>query len=143
MAYGKKTGGRNFKPGQSGNPSGQKNMGMANARKISVLVFSEIVTKYMNLTLEQVNDHFKDPQTPALDLIVLKILYEGIKKGDQIRLGFLLERTIGKVKDVIDHTSSDKSMSPGTKVDISSLTKDELKVMMKVFSSEIKNKSDV
>lgn len=111
MAYGKKTGGRDFKPGQSGNPKGPAKTGIVQARKMTSLVFSEIVIKYMNLTLEQVNEKFKDPSTPALDLIVLKILYEGIKKGDQVRLGFLLERTIGKVKEVINYSFSPSQLS--------------------------------
>lgn len=125
MATGRKTGGRNFAPGQSGNPKGAPKKGIKQARQMTATMFSEIVLRYMDFTLEDINKAFIDPKTPALDLIVLKILHESIKKGDNIRMNFLLERTIGKVKDVIDHQSSDKSMSPAVTFYIPSNKRDD------------------
>ena len=45
-------------------------------------------------------------KTPALDLVVIKVLIEAIRKGDEKRLGFLLDRTIGKVKEEIEVTGT-------------------------------------
>lgn len=101
-----------FQKGVSGNPAGRPKSDLPQARKMSATLFSHIVMKYMDFTLEDIQRAFKDKQTQALDLIVLKILHEGIKRGDQSRLNFLLDRTVGKVSDKIDISSSDGSMSP-------------------------------
>ena len=122
---GVKSGGRDFVKGKSGNPKGMSKTGVTQARRMTAEKFSEIVLKYMDFTLAEVDTKFRDPTTPALDLIVLKILHESIKKGDNIRMNFLLERTIGKVKDIIDHQSSDKSMSPAVTFYIPSNRRDD------------------
>ena len=49
-------------------------------------------------------------KTPTIDLMIIKIITTAINKGDQTRLNFLLDRTIGKVKDNVDVTNSDGSM---------------------------------
>jgi hypothetical protein len=46
-----------------------------------------------------------DPKTSALEVFVLSIISKGIKEGDQARLEFLLQRTVGKVKEKIEVTA--------------------------------------
>ena len=107
MAKGKKTGGRDIKKGERLNPNGRPRMPeyMKAAKKLNKIKFEEILNKYINCTIDDLQMHLKDKNTPALDLIVIKVLLEGIKRGDEKRLGFVLDRLIGKVKDSIEITA--------------------------------------
>lgn len=75
--------------------------GLKEARQVNSNTFESIVYKYMDSSIVELSKILKDPKTPALDMLVIKVLTEGIKKGDQGRLDFLLNRTIGKVADKI------------------------------------------
>ena len=68
-----------------------------NAYKVEATIY-----KYMSSNLETLQLIAQDKTTPSLDLIVIKIITEAIKRGDYTRLNFLLERTIGKVKDKVE-----------------------------------------
>lgn len=111
MATGKKTGGRNFPAGNSGRPKGSKNKVVsrkvleANKKEIEVLI-----SKYLNLPLAKLRVAATKPTTKSMDLMIIKIIIEAIKKGDFTRLNFLLDRTIGKVKDTMDINNPDGNM---------------------------------
>lgn len=70
------------------------------AREQNAKEFEASLYKYMKLNMAELKAAYANPSTPARDLAVIKILEQSINKGDQQRLNFLLERTIGKVKDV-------------------------------------------
>ena len=72
------------------------------ARLVHSIKFEEIVYKYMNCTAEELQVKARDKATPAIDLVVIKILSNAITKGDLPSLNLLLERTIGKVTDKLD-----------------------------------------
>lgn len=72
------------------------------ARKHNAFEFEQSLYKYMGCTLKQLQSAFEDSKTSARDLAVIAILMNAIRKGDNIRLNFLLDRTIGKVKDVTE-----------------------------------------
>lgn len=82
------------------------------ARLVNSVKFEEIVYKYMNATAQELQAIAKDPATPAIDLVVIKILSNAITKGDLPSLNLLLERTIGKVKDKLelDHKVQAKTL---------------------------------
>lgn len=82
------------------------------ARLVNSVKFEEIVYKYMNANAQELQAIAKDPATPAIDLVVIKILSNAITKGDLPSLNLLLERTIGKVKDKmeLDHTVRSKTL---------------------------------
>lgn len=106
IARGQKTGGRDFKPGQSGNPKGPPKLSpdVKAARKINRLEFERVATEMLNKTADEIKATAKDPQTRGLELIVSTILMKGIQNGDQFRLNFFLERLIGKVSDKVQHS---------------------------------------
>ena len=54
----------------------------------------------------------KDPNTKALELLIGKIMAEAISKGDHMRMNFILDRMIGKVKDVVEQTIIEKPSTP-------------------------------
>lgn len=64
------------------------------------LDFESKVYKYQSTSLSTLKKIAKDKSTPAGDLIVIAIVINALEKGDNARLAFLLDRTIGKVKDV-------------------------------------------
>jgi len=108
MARGKKTGGNDIKKGESRNPHGRPKTPayLKVANKLTKIRFQEILHKYFDHSLEDLKMAYIGKNTPALDLVVIKVLIEAIRKGDEKRLGFLLDRTIGKVKEEIEVTGT-------------------------------------
>jgi hypothetical protein len=68
----------------------------------------------------------KDPDQPVIRVAVASILLHGIKKGDQARIEMILNRMVGKVKDIIDLSSSDGTMATQKQVDVSKLSEEDL-----------------
>lgn len=81
------------------------------ARQLNAVKFEEIIYKYMGATVDELKEISKDPKTPAIDHIVIKLLSMAISKGDIARLNLLLERTIGKVTEKVDINANVKTMS--------------------------------
>lgn len=69
------------------------------ARRLNANKVEEILYKYMDSTADELLQAMQNPLTPAIELVVIKVLKEAIKNGDHHRLDFLLNRTIGKVPD--------------------------------------------
>lgn len=103
MAKGKKTGGRNFKPGQSGNPKGPATIpaDIKAARELSKIEFERIANKYLFMTKNEITAAAMNAETPALELLVGSIVHKAVVEGDERRLNFLLDRLIGKVAERI------------------------------------------
>lgn len=104
MARGRKTGGKNFVKGQSGNPDGRPTLPpeVKAARQMNGPMFELLINKYMGLPVDQLQVIAKDQSTPAIDLVVIKLLVMSIQHGDINRLKLLLEYTIGKVPDKLN-----------------------------------------
>lgn len=105
MAYGKKTGGKDFIPGQPGGP-GRPHLPqeIREGRKLNQIRVSEVLNKFIDMPLEDVIRFVQDKTNPAMEVLVGSILVHGIKHGDQNRLNFLLDRLIGRVKEQHEHT---------------------------------------
>lgn len=98
--YGVKTGGRDFKPGECGNPNGRPRVpdDLKKARKANKVEVERILNEYAHLTLSELKERMNDPATTVMELLLAKIITEGIKKGDQMKLNFIWDRTAGPVK---------------------------------------------
>lgn len=98
MAIGTKTGGRNWAPGQSGNPGGRPNLpeDLKNVKKLTKHEVESLIAKYMRMELAEIDAVIKNPKTKALDGWVCSIIKFGIMKGDPLRLSFLFDRIIGR-----------------------------------------------
>jgi hypothetical protein len=109
VAKGKKTGGRNFPPGQSGNPKGPIPLpeDIKAARKLTPIEFERAVNKFLFWDRDALKEAVKDPKTAALDAWVITIILRATAKGDERPMSFLLERLIGKVKERIEHTAGE------------------------------------
>jgi hypothetical protein len=80
-------------------PPDLKKARMENAKEIEAIMY-----KYMNASPDELKRIFDDKATPTKDMIVISILIEAIKNADDKRFEFILNRTIGKVVEKIDHT---------------------------------------
>ncbi len=109
MATGTKTGGRNFAKGNPGRPKGStvipKEVKKMNRKKVEVLI-----SKYLKMARHELVKIAKNPKTPTIDLMIIKIITTAITKGDYTRFNFLLDRTIGKVEESVSVSNPDGSM---------------------------------
>ena len=88
---------KHFKPGQSGNPSGRRK---GNITKNEV---EDLVSRCFTMTKAELKEIIESPKSRIIDIHVASIIAQGIKKGDLYSLNGLLDRTIGKVKDVVEN----------------------------------------
>lgn len=101
MGKRKKTGGRNFLPGQCPNPNGRPKMPpeLKEAKKLTQTQIEIALTQFLAMDDKQLRAIIKDPKSTRLQAIIASIVDKAIKIGDQQRLDFLLNRIIGKVKE--------------------------------------------
>jgi hypothetical protein len=102
MAKGKKSGGKNFKKGKSGNEKGRPLL-PEDLRKIRTLYKNEhmacLLTKAINYTQEELLEILSDPKQKCIDMMIGKIVLKGVVEGDPKYLSFILDRVIGRVKE--------------------------------------------
>ena len=94
-----------FKKGQKPPPtSGRKPTSpeMKAARQINRAVIEEILNHYCYMSVIELANVIKDTSRETIDVLVARILFEAIKKGDQVRLAFVLDRLLGKPKESVD-----------------------------------------
>ena len=99
----RKTGGRDIKPGQVLNPHGRPRLPaeVKESRALNHVTVPLIIDRYMKMGVQELQDVMKDPKTPAMELILAKVIVEAIRKGDQQRLSFLFDRLLGKQQENI------------------------------------------
>lgn len=102
-----------YKPGQSGNLKGKPKLApeVKQIRNLTIEKFHDLVNKYFYLSLDELKA-FNNNNTPSLDLMVIHIITECIKKGDYSRLDFFLNRLIGPVKHKPDPVNEDRPNGP-------------------------------
>lgn len=92
-----------FKPGHKlGKGRPPKDFELAQIMKINKQLVDERLSRYMFMTRERLLEVEKNPQTPAMDIMIISLINKGIKVGDPMILNFLLDRTIGKVKESVE-----------------------------------------
>lgn len=89
--YGVKTGGRDFKPGESGNPNGRPRTPdyvkeILKSAKIEII---PTIYEVMLMKPEELQGFAKLPTTNMLGLAVAKLWSEATKKGDDKKLAFV------------------------------------------------------
>ena len=111
MAKGKKTGGRNFVKGQSGNLNGQPKIPkeVKEIRRLTTADYVLTVNKFLYADISEIKSYMNNPKATALELMVAKVVVKSIESGDQTRLQFLLDRLIGPVKQKVEHTGENGS----------------------------------
>jgi hypothetical protein len=94
MAKGKKTGGKNFPPGVSGNPGGRPPLpdDVRIARDAARGEYDRIVARLISVPADQLEALAKNKKTPALERAVAKTLYVAGRSGDPRRLEAIVNR---------------------------------------------------
>lgn len=64
--------------------------------------FENIIYKYLNMNAVELRAALADPNAKAVELAIIKIIVKSIESGDCTKLNFLLDRTIGKVKEKLE-----------------------------------------
>lgn len=101
MAKGKKTGGKDFKPGHNiGRPKQPEDV--REASNLSIVEARATLSKYLKLTLTELEEAMKSRSIPSMDVWIARIVLLGLKNGDYQRLNFMFDRLIGKVTEKVD-----------------------------------------
>jgi len=124
-----------WKKGQSGNPDGRPSQRLDESRKINAKVARELLNKYLDMPAAELKKIVKSGKTKGVDLMIATCILKGAYKGDSRALNFMFDRLVGKVKEVIDHSSSDGTMSPKEQ-----LTSEQKKAMAKIVLGESSGK---
>lgn len=105
MPKGKKTGGRNFPKGKSGNPKGKSKADgeLQAARNLTKEQLKEILNLVASHPREHLQQILDDPKTPFLMEWTLQLAL----KADLSSWCIFMDRLVGKVKDEVEHTASD------------------------------------
>ncbi len=92
---------KKFKPGKSGNPNGRPKI-RADLKKVKLMSSEDaarLLQKIMNMNTREIQAMVEDEQTPAMEMMIARIITKAINEGDPARLNFLFDRTIGKVME--------------------------------------------
>lgn len=106
MAKGKKTGGRDFTEGISGNPKGRPPLTpeQKELRKISKNMIEELYNKLLLVPAEELAEIAKDKTRQGIELLVARVIIDGITKSDRSAFNILVDRLIGKISDQVEHS---------------------------------------
>lgn len=106
IAKGRKTGGRDFAPGNNANPKGGGAISPETRaiRKVTLEHIEEVADLILDGNIEGLQALARDPKTSVLKVWLAKAAAEGIKRGDLHSLDSILNRVIGKPKERFEHT---------------------------------------
>lgn len=125
-----KAGGRDWAPGQSGNPNGRPKLpqDVKEARELTRASFTRLINKYLHSTPDVLKEVITNPTSLVIDAIVCKILLECGQKGDTMRLAFIIERLLGKVKEEVEISTPRPTIierSDGKEIVLATISRDE------------------
>lgn len=109
MALGKKTGGKDWKPGEAPKSPGRPPLPkeILAARRLDKDAFERILHEFMHMTKEQIQERLKRADTPMIELMVGSVFVKSVQAGDPHRFQFLLERLLGRAPLRVEHTGAD------------------------------------
>ncbi len=107
MAKGRKTGGRDWKPGQSGHAGYKLPEDIKAFRKLSRIEFEKLLSEFLFMNKSEVIQIATNPESNTLKILLASIISKAIKEGDHKRMDFLLDRLIGTVAQTVRHTGGD------------------------------------
>jgi len=104
-----KTPGSGFVPGVSGNPNGRPKQPpeIRAIKSLSPEYVKKIISKFSQMSKEEMGTFLRlgpdDPGGPnMMEIMIGSIVAKAAQDGDYTRLNFLLDRSIGRVKETID-----------------------------------------
>jgi hypothetical protein len=102
MAKGKKTGGKDFVPGDP--RMGRKRVPeeLKGMRALSKAEATAALSDVLKLTTQELDELLESKTATMMQLCAARIVKVAFEQGDQQRLNFMLDRLIGRVKDELD-----------------------------------------
>lgn len=93
------------KPFQKGNTFGKGKPPLPaeirDIKQVCKAQFELRLVEMLAMSQADLTRHLKQ-EVPMVDMLIGSIILNGVKKGDHYRLGFLLDRLLGKVKEVVE-----------------------------------------
>lgn len=107
MAIGKKTGGRDFKPGTVNNPKGRPKVpeDIKESKKLNQYELELIMNRLLNLKPAELAAEIKSGELSMKEITVANVIQKAAALADHHRLEFILNRIIGKVKEQVEINS--------------------------------------
>ena len=101
------------KKGEVRNPNGARAHDPVSKemRRLTAEYLREVIEAATLGNLAELKRIAEDPDTPAIQVGVAKVLFNGIRDGNWDIVEKLLARAIGKVPDKIDHTTDGKPIN--------------------------------
>ena len=107
MAKVKKTGGNNFKPGNRlGNGRPQIPEDLKEIKNLEKDVFKKTISKFLDMDVENLKeflDQIKTQKVKVFDAYIASMIAKGMQTQDISIMEWLATRSVGKVKDEVDH----------------------------------------
>lgn len=99
MARGKKTGGKNWTKGKSGNPKGRPEIPeeILRAQQMNQVDVARTISRLLRCSIAFLELLAKDKNASGMDTTCAEIVLKAKKFGDPRRLDFMFNRSIGKV----------------------------------------------
>jgi hypothetical protein len=85
-----------FKPG---NPGGGRPKGIITATEVRALM-----GRFWSMSVLELREVIENPKSRMGELMVAAVMLKAYESGDYSRLAFLLDRSVGKVKEEIEQT---------------------------------------
>jgi len=104
MANGFKTGGKNFEKGKVSNPRGRPPVPdeYKKIQKLNADQVKGMIAKFARMTIAEMEDYLNSGTAPVFEAMIGNIIRKCLEDGDHAKLNFLLDRTIGKVKENVE-----------------------------------------
>lgn len=118
MAKGKKTGGRNFPKGVSGNPDGRPVLPpiVKQFRRLTKEIVEDVGSIILEANESALFEIVHDPNSSALKKWIASAALNGMQIGDMDSLDKLLNRIIGKASEKKDVTDALSDLSDEDKI---------------------------
>jgi hypothetical protein len=132
MAKGKKTGGRDIKPGQVLNPigGGAITPAVREIRKITMDHLQEVAEVILDANFDELAKIAESPTESTLKVWLARSAVSGIRAGNMANLDSILNRVLGKPKERFEHTGKDGERLNG-------MTDEEIETRMRDLASKM------
>lgn len=108
MAYGRKTGGKNFEPGNKlGKGRPRLDDQFKEIKNLDKDIFKKTIAKYLSIDVEELESSLrsiKEKKVKVFDAYIITLIAKGMQTQDVSIMEWLATRSVGKVKDEVDHT---------------------------------------
>lgn len=103
---------------------------------MTVSQYREAVAVYFSKPVSELQEIVKDPETKSLDVWVAMCILAAAKKGDYMTLDQMLNRIIGKVKEVSSVEMSGTLVTQGANPELQGYSKDDLRKLLETIDAK-------